>query len=143
MSNKSNIPSWQRASADADSATPSGSEPQSAEPQPQTTSPIAEAPTPTEDDLDTTESANLLDQAKRFLEDATIRDAPREKKVAFLESKGVGAEDIETLLGEDNAQIQDSPEIGEAGQRAWSTVSANNPCISLSWSPNACSHEGI
>ncbi|KIX97270.1 uncharacterized protein Z520_06722 [Fonsecaea multimorphosa CBS 102226] len=41
----------------------------------------------------------LLEQAQRFLEDDSIRDAPRERKVAFLEKKGLQAEEIEKLLG--------------------------------------------
>ena len=59
----------------------------------------------------------LLDQAKRFLEDESIRDASRERKVAFLEQKGLQGDDIQTLLGpastettpsgeEDNAEVK-------------------------------------
>jgi hypothetical protein len=69
----------------------------------------------------------LLEQASRFLKDANIRDAPREKKVVFLQAKGVSAEDIETLLGkEKETQHGDSPELEAAGERAWSTVSTAN-----------------
>lgn len=127
MSNKPNIPSWQRASAESSVAKPLEAEqPQTAEQPEDSTTPIAVAPTPTEDDVDEPESTSLLDQARRFLEDSTIRDAPREKKVAFLESKGVNAEDIERLLG-DNAQRQDASEVEEVGERAWSTVSTDVP----------------
>ncbi|KAF2460322.1 peroxisomal membrane anchor protein conserved region-domain-containing protein [Lineolata rhizophorae] len=45
----------------------------------------------------------LLEQAARFLEDPSIKDAPRERKVAFLESKGIEAEDIAKLLGPDSS----------------------------------------
>jgi hypothetical protein len=128
MSDKPKIPSWQRASAEEPAESLPQPEQQPEQPkQPETsTSPIAEAPTPTEDDLDGSDSTSLLDQAKRFLDDAAIRDAPREKKVAFLESKGVSAEDIGTLLSEDindeaNAQLE------VAGERAWSTVSVACP----------------
>ncbi|KZM19213.1 uncharacterized protein EKO05_0006433 [Ascochyta rabiei] len=66
-------------------------------------------------------SSGLLDQASRFLEDANIRNAPREKKVVFLQAKGVSAEDIETLLGK--AIPEDaSPDLEAAGARAWSTT---------------------
>jgi hypothetical protein len=41
----------------------------------------------------------MLEQAKKFLEDDEVKDAPTDKKIAFLESKGVGNEDIQTLLG--------------------------------------------
>ncbi|KAH3908696.1 hypothetical protein HBI56_074210 [Parastagonospora nodorum] len=123
MSNKPKIPSWQLASAEKPVETPSEAEQQSepTEPSEASTSPIADAPTPTESDLDEPEPSSLLDQAKRFLDDATIRDAPRQKKVAFLESKGVSAEDIETLLG---AESDEKPSAGleEAGERAWLTT---------------------
>lgn len=125
MSDKPRIPSWQRASVNSP-PTPS-SEPKE---QPETsddaelkTSPLAEAPTPTESDLDDLPSESLLDQASRFLEDAAIRDAPREKKAAFLESKGVKAEDIATLLDQ-RAQEDSTVDLEEAGARAWSTVSS-------------------
>jgi hypothetical protein len=128
MSDKPKIPSWQRASAEEPAKTLPETEQQPEQPkEPETsTSPIADAPTPTEDDLEGSESVSLLEQAKRFLDDDAIRDAPREKKVAFLESKGVSAEDIGTLLGEDmneeaNAQLE------VAGERAWSTVRVECP----------------
>lgn len=41
----------------------------------------------------------VLAQAKKFLEDESIKDAPTDKKLAFLESKGVKSEDIQSLLG--------------------------------------------
>jgi hypothetical protein len=74
-------------------------------------------------------STDLLEQARRFLEDANIRDAPREKKAVFLQAKGVSPEDIETLLGKtipENA----TPDLEAAGARAWSTVSVLR-CIAL------------
>jgi hypothetical protein len=44
-------------------------------------------------------TATMLEQAKKFLEDEEVKDAPTDKKIAFLESKGVGSEDIQQLLG--------------------------------------------
>ncbi|KAF1940675.1 hypothetical protein EJ02DRAFT_512980 [Clathrospora elynae] len=134
MTNKPSIPSWQRASSDTP-VSPSLSSPEPEEQQ----SPAVQAPTPTEVDIASDESddglpasSQLLEQAQRFLEDPAIRDAPREKKVAFLESKGVRAGDIKTLLGEkvDKAmQIEGSGfeemeevEVEEAGERAWATT---------------------
>jgi hypothetical protein len=134
MSDKPGIPSWQRASADSPTASSSESKQQaeSSQHSAQSALPVVQAPTPTEDDLEDSSSETLLDQASRFLDDATIRDAPREKKVAFLASKGVTAEDIETLLG-DSAQEDSHTELEEAGERAWLTVSnqdpAQQPCI--------------
>jgi hypothetical protein len=123
MANKPIIPPRQRASAASASSTPIEPKPQARpdEKSEQSTAPAVEAPTPTESDLDARDSEELLEQASRFLDDASIRDAPREKKVAFLESKGVSVEDIETLLGAKTEEIA-SPELEEAGERAWSTV---------------------
>jgi hypothetical protein len=129
MSDKPTIPSWQRVAADNTDASPPKPEQQAeADKQPERDiSSIPEAPTPTEDDLEDLEGPSLLEQARRFLGDATIRDAPREKKVAFLESKGVSAEDIGTLLGTESQQ-KDYVELEEVGERAWSTVSGGCFC---------------
>src|SRR5580700_7036626 len=40
----------------------------------------------------------LLELAKRWLKDESIRDSPRERKVAFLEEKGLQGDDIQKLL---------------------------------------------
>lgn len=130
MSNKPKRPSWQRVSAEKPDTTEREAEQpsQPAEQAQQSTPAIAEAPVPTEDDLEEPESIGLLDQAKRFLDDSTIRDAPREKKVAFLESKGVSAEDIETLLGAELPETHSS-ELEAVGERAWSTVSYRFTCL--------------
>jgi hypothetical protein len=45
------------------------------------------------DDID-----GLRDTAENFLTDPTIKDAPRERKVAFLQSKGLKQEEIDLLL---------------------------------------------
>ena len=42
--------------------------------------------------------AALLEQASKFLTEDEIRDAPIEKKVAFLETKGLTQEEIHRLL---------------------------------------------
>lgn len=41
----------------------------------------------------------LLDQATKFLEDESIRDASTDRKVSFLESKGLTNDEIQKLLG--------------------------------------------
>jgi hypothetical protein len=119
MSSKPTIPEWQRASVDSPAASPDHKEAQ----QP------VEAATPTEDDIpaadidqNPSEDTDLLEQASLFLEDPAIRDAPREKKAAFLESKGVRDKDIESLL---YAETQESGHVDleEIGERVWSTVS--------------------
>jgi hypothetical protein len=71
----------------------------------------------------------LLEQASRFLQDPSIRDAPRGRKVTFLESKGVRSEEVEELLGKTIAEDA-APDITEAGERAWSTVSIHPRCLS-------------
>lgn len=124
MSGPPKIPAWQRSSSDDTTASPPSARDDSGPEQ------HVQAPVPTEEDVahverdeQSAESTKLLEQASRFLEDETIRDAPREKKIAFLESKGVRPEDIETLLGAD-ALVDDGQELEEAGERAWSTVSS-------------------
>jgi len=41
----------------------------------------------------------VLEQAKKFLEEDEVKDATTDKKVAFLESKGLQGEEIQSLLG--------------------------------------------
>lgn len=41
----------------------------------------------------------VLEQAKKFLEEDEVKDASTDKKVAFLESKGLQGEEIQSLLG--------------------------------------------
>jgi hypothetical protein len=131
MSDKPKIPSWQRAPTEDSAIAPPKPEQQPEPKQPEeSTSAVAVAPAPTEGDLEEPESISLLDQAKRFLDDDAIRDAPREKKVAFLESKGVSAEDIGALLAED-IQDEANAQLEVAGERAWSTVRDECPLISL------------
>ncbi|KAJ6108362.1 peroxin Pex14/17-Penicillium chrysogenum [Penicillium sp. IBT 18751x] len=73
------IPSWQR----------SGSAPDQA---PLSSSPSSDAPA-------STSRQDLVDSASRFLDDESIRDAPTDRKVSFLESKGLNSGEIQQLLG--------------------------------------------
>lgn len=41
----------------------------------------------------------VLEQAKKFLEEDEVKDATTDKKIAFLESKGLQGEEIQSLLG--------------------------------------------
>lgn len=88
---KPTIPDWQKtyvqSSADPDSAT--------------------------KDDASSTNEAHtsdaqLLEQAKRWLEDESIRHAPKERKVAFLEEKGLQGDDIQKLLVAKDTSEQES-----------------------------------
>jgi hypothetical protein len=65
-------------------------------------------------------SSALLEQASKFLEDPTIRDAPWDKKVVFLRSKGVKDEEIEKLRKpQPERSITD---MESEGERAWPKV---------------------
>lgn len=68
------IPSWQQAASDNSSTATSSA-----------------AATESRD--------TLLEQARRFLQDESISEAPTDKKIAFLESKGLSNDEIHTLLG--------------------------------------------
>jgi len=46
-----------------------------------------------------TPKTTLIEEAKKFLEKDEIRDESTDKKIAFLESKGLESAEIETLLG--------------------------------------------
>lgn len=52
-----------------------------------------------EDEEGREEQNDRLTVARRFLDDEDVRSAPRSRKVAFLQSKGVSTTDIETLIG--------------------------------------------
>lgn len=43
--------------------------------------------------------SELIESAKKFLEEDEVKDATTDKKIAFLESKGLENEEIEQLLG--------------------------------------------
>ena len=118
MSNRAKIPSWQHAPSTPPDASPI------APPSKPETQPKAEAADVGESaNRDShTEDTSLLEQASRFLEDSTIRDAPREKKIAFLQSKGVATEEIEKLLGPET-RTEDAIDLSEAGENAWAKVS--------------------
>ncbi|KAJ5776189.1 uncharacterized protein N7511_001200 [Penicillium nucicola] len=104
---KSSIPSWQRASGTADespSSSPSSDD----------------APAPS-----TTSRGDLLAQASKFLEDESIKDAPTDRKVTFLESKGLSSEDIQQVLGVSrNAEASSSPAADDKAQEEAQPASA-------------------
>lgn len=56
-----------------------------------------------------TDQDALLELANRFLQDPSIQDAPTDKKMAFLASKGVSQAAIERAMGLTKAGIKDSP----------------------------------
>jgi hypothetical protein len=87
MSPKTSSPSWQRAT----------SLPGAEEQKPETSSPPSEESSDAE--ASNNEPEDLKEQARKFLEDPSIKDASPERKSAFLESKGMKKEDVESLVG--------------------------------------------
>ena len=77
--NKPSIPAWQHNYVQNSAGQPKSE-------QPETSSP------------DSNDHTQLQEQGRAFLNDESIRDAPREEKVAFLEAKGISKEDIDTLF---------------------------------------------
>jgi hypothetical protein len=136
MSDKPRIPSWQRTSPDSSPSSPAAAELQPIPaPQPeQGSTPAVEEPTPTESDFEEPKSVGLLEQASRFLDDPKIRGAPRETKVAFLESKGVASDDISALLGAET-QDNDTVDLEAAGERAWSIVRSHEQAKRIAANP--------
>ncbi|EKV12473.1 Peroxin 14/17 [Penicillium digitatum PHI26] len=104
-----------------------------------------ELPSPTSDDAPaptaSTSRQALLDQASKFLEDESIRDAPTERKVSFLESKGLSSDDIQQILGiPHNAEASSSSTAAEhKTQEDTSTTSPNQSEATPSSSPTTSS----
>ncbi|KAK8220208.1 peroxisomal membrane anchor protein conserved region-domain-containing protein [Phyllosticta capitalensis] len=116
---KPGIPAWQRAS------TPSSATDESRPSTPSsTTSEKTDDSTPKEEQP---KSGLLLEHAKAFLKDATIRDAPAERKRQFLQSKGVNDEDINALLGDSKKQDAPALNSAEAQEAVPSTKQAQEP----------------
>ncbi|KAF2404949.1 hypothetical protein EJ06DRAFT_578234 [Trichodelitschia bisporula] len=114
---KPSVPAWQRAAA---SPPPSVHAPQTGDATPapkeagETPTPeahVADAPTDTSHAVESSADDGLLrEYAVQFLQDPDIRYAPREKKVAFLETKGLSREEIEGLLNAEDElhEIEDA-----------------------------------
>lgn len=119
---KPSIPSWQRTAPTEPPTLAVEDQPKPDNAAEDSTKPVAEEPASAEAVEKDTQTTSLLEQASRFLEDANIRDAPRERKAVFLQAKGVSPEDIEALLGKESQDIE-SPDLEAAGARAWSSVS--------------------
>ncbi|KAK1143493.1 hypothetical protein N8T08_006299 [Aspergillus melleus] len=82
--NRASIPDWQKPNATAPSDPDSNS---------------ASTPSPASDENETDARSTLLEQANNFLQDDAIRDAPIDRKISFLESKGLRNDEIDSLLG--------------------------------------------
>ena len=119
---KPSIPSWQR----AQSTTPA-SPPTSDTEEPTQQQQAESTPEPGTEEFaehrPAAEGVSLLEQASKFLEDPSIRDAPRDRKASFLETKGLSKDEVEKLLGVELEQDTSSKLLKE-GEEAWSKVSS-------------------
>ncbi|KAK6385755.1 hypothetical protein LTS17_001327 [Exophiala oligosperma] len=76
----------------------------------------------------------LLEQARKFLEEESIRDASRERKVAFLEQKGLTADQIEQLL---------SPKQEEEASSSSSSSSVSDPSSEIKTIHDTTTHTSV
>lgn len=60
--------------------------------------------------------ATVIEQAKKFLEEDEVRNSTTDKKIAFLESKGLRSDEIQDLLGISRDLEASSPAV-EVGFR--------------------------
>lgn len=109
-SKPSSIPSWQQQPGSAPTDQSASSRPPSSEDTPASTS-----------------RQDLLDQASKFLEDESIRDASTDRKVSFLESKGLTSDEIQQLLG-----VSRNPEASSADSTAAEPKTQETPSSSSS-----------
>src|ERR1700761_4276754 len=104
--NKTAVPAWQRATSLPGldkSTTPEEQKPEEQKLADEATDSEEQTGGQTEEQSTTvTKPESLVEQATRFLQDPSIQNAPRERKIAFLESKGLKREDMEVLLPRDN-----------------------------------------
>ncbi|KAH8699268.1 peroxisomal membrane anchor protein conserved region-domain-containing protein [Talaromyces proteolyticus] len=90
---KAAIPEWQRKASSLSDTT--SSDDSSAD----VDTPGSETPTNFSEDSSSEAKSSLLEQAKTFLSDPSIRNASTTRKIEFLESKGLSGHEIEALLG--------------------------------------------
>ncbi|KFY24434.1 hypothetical protein V493_05239 [Pseudogymnoascus sp. VKM F-4281 (FW-2241)] len=81
---KTGVPSWQMKPEASD---PKPATEEKKEKQPSEESPVADP------------RASVLEDARKFLEEDEVKDASTDKKVAFLEGKGLTSDEIHQLLG--------------------------------------------
>lgn len=122
---KSTIPSWQQSQnqppKENHQETPSES------------APSTDSQTP-----DQPARSTLLEQASKFLEDEAIRDAPTDKKISFLESKGLKGPEIDSLLGVSrNTEATAQPEPASSQPAASSQPTTSSSSTTTSNTANA------
>ncbi|RDW90326.1 peroxisomal membrane protein PEX14 [Aspergillus mulundensis] len=84
--------------------------------------PASSPPTSDGNATDNDDRSTLLEQASNFLQDDSIRDAPTDQKITFLESKGLTATEIDSLLG-----VSRNPEANSSDSSAEENKSAPTP----------------
>jgi hypothetical protein len=122
----SSIPSWQRATSlpgAEDVKAEAEEQTKKAEETEQTHEASRSEGAKSKDDID-----GLRDQAHKFLNDPSIKDAPRERKVAFLESKGLKQEEIDLLLSSQPSQAQTAVSENRSVPRISLTTIAGATC---------------
>ncbi|KAL5365920.1 peroxisomal membrane anchor protein conserved region-domain-containing protein [Aspergillus floccosus] len=116
---KPSIPQWQQQ--------------QQQQQQPQQQSPSATSSTSPSSD-DTSSRATLVEQASKFLTDDSIRDAPLDRKISFLESKGLRNDEIEGLLGVARNPEATSPSASTTEDKSTDSTPAPTPAPASSTS---------
>ncbi|MCJ1464740.1 hypothetical protein MMC07_003353 [Pseudocyphellaria aurata] len=101
---RTSIPSWQRGDVSSEPATPSSTVRDPTSPS------LPEDPRHDSQRHLHASRASLLHTASNFLQDDDVRDAPIERKTAFLESKGLSSLEIEKLLAVSTSEIDPSCE---------------------------------
>ncbi|KAF2839715.1 hypothetical protein M501DRAFT_1003160 [Patellaria atrata CBS 101060] len=86
---KNAIPSWQRSTPIATASPENKQNP--------TTDSVSDGEVSTKTNSSSLESSSLVETALKFLEDPSIRNEPRAKKVEFLKTKGLSDTEIEKL----------------------------------------------
>lgn len=88
------------------------------------------APSSTSDGKETASEVDrttLLEQASKFLQDDSIRDAPTDRKISFLESKGLTALEIDNLLGVSRNPEASGGNGSSAAENKTSSQTASSP----------------
>ena len=125
MASSKGIPSWQRAQAQPPAPVPTEADVEMEGEEPHTdTDADADAATGAPDTVHETapDDQPLLDHASKFLDDPAVRDASREKKIEFLQSKGVDEDHAERLLASQPPRPA-STGLTDLDERAWPSAS--------------------
>jgi hypothetical protein len=95
---KGSAPAWQKQAATPEISSDGAESSENHEPQSE----------------DATSRATIIEQAKKFLLEEDVRDAPTDQKIRFLESKGLENSEIQELLGVSRNQEASGSEVCRA-----------------------------